>query len=323
MAPVSRSFADENLVPTKDMVKYYEKRGDLGLIVAEATLISKQAQGYPNQPGIFTKEQINAWKIVTSSVHKKGAKIFSQLFHAGRLSHSTFNKTQALAPSAVIFNERMPRSEEMYEMPKEISISEIKDVISDFVKASKNAIDAGFDGVEFHAANGYLPDQFLHQVTNKRNDEYGGCIENRARFVLETIDELIKAIGKNRVSIRLSPHAYLHMSYEKGDENTFKYLFKELEKRNLAYMHTGIFDDNEKVPYLDGKVSEFMRANYKGLLVSNGSYTVNQGLNDINENKFDIIAFGRLAVSNPDLVSKIKNEEKLVEYDNDFLNELV
>ncbi len=323
MAPITRCFANDDLVPTEDMIKYYSSRGDLGLIITEATLISKEAQGYPNQPGIFTNEQIEAWSKVTKGVHEKGGKIFSQLFHAGRLSHSIYTNRTPLAPSSVAFDERMPRSELMYEEPKALTTNEIKRIINDFVQASKNAIEAGFDGIEFHVANGYLPDQFLHQVTNQRNDEYGGSVENRARFILEAIDKMVEAIGKNRVAIRLSPHAYLHMSYVQGDEDTFVYLLKELEKRELAYIHTGIYDDSEIVPYLNGKVSEFMRDNYRGNLIANGSYSIEQSNNAIDENKFDIIAFGRLAVANPDLVEKIKTNKSLETYDNDSLNILI
>jgi 2,4-dienoyl-CoA reductase-like NADH-dependent reductase (Old Yellow Enzyme family) len=323
MAPMTRCAADDNLVPTEDMVKYYEKRADTGLIIAEATLISKEAQGYPNQPGIFTQKQINGWKKITSKVHKKGAKIFSQIFHAGRLSHSIYTDQQPTAPSAVQFNERMPRSELMYEKPKELTNKEIKLLIQEFTQAASNSIKADFDGVEIHAANGYILDQFLHQDTNRRNDEYGGTPENSARIILEIIDNLIAKIGKDRVGLRISPYSYLHMKHTDGDEKISTYLLKEVEKRNIAYVHTGTYDDNEIIDYLDGKVSEYIRNNYNGIVIANGSYSAKEGNDFLKNNKFDLFAIGRSFIANPDLISKLKNNEKLVSYDSSMLNTLI
>jgi len=323
MAPLTRSFADEDLVPTPAMGDYYARRGDLGLIITEATSISKVAQGYPNIPGVYSKEQIVAWKSVTTKVHEKGAKIFSQLFHAGRLSHKDFQGLTPLAPSAIGFEGRIPRTDNwQYGTPKEMTIKDIETSVSDFVQAAVNAIEAGFDGVEIHGANGYLIDQFLHQESNKRTDAYGGTPEKNARFALEVLDGIVAAIGKDKVGYRLSPHAYLHMSPTEGDEKNFDYLLKEIEKRDIAYLHTGVFDDHEVVPYLGGKVSEYMRKNYKGTLIANGSYTIAEGTDLMNENKFDLLAIGRSLIANPDLVEKTKNNETLLAYHNDMLTEL-
>jgi 2,4-dienoyl-CoA reductase-like NADH-dependent reductase (Old Yellow Enzyme family) len=323
MAPLTRCFANEALIPTEDMMHYYAKRGDAGLIISEATLISKYAQGYPNQPGIFTQEHIEGWKKITQAVHNNGAKIASQLFHAGRLTHSTFHHSQVVAPSSVIFDEPMPRSDLRYETPRALTIDEIHEIKKDFVQAALNAREAGFDLVELHCANGYLADQFLHQQTNTREDQYGGNAQNRSRFVLELIDEVIQAVGKNRVGIRISPHAYMQMEHTTGDEETFKYLLSQLEKKDIAYVHTGIFDDNEKVDYLQGKVSEFIRHHYQGNLIGNGSYDLKKGQNSIENKEFDVLALGRFFIANPDLISRIKKNKTLVEYDNNMLEELI
>lgn len=323
MAPVTRCFADEELVPTKEMATYYAKRGDAGLIISEATVISKLAQGYPNQPGIYTKEQIDGWKNINDKVHEKGAKIFCQIFHAGRISHKIHHGQQPIAPSAVTFEGRMPRSELMYEEPRALNTNEIKNIIDEFVQAAVNSIEAGFDGIEIHAANGYLLDQFLHQDTNRRLDAYGGSPENRSKILLEIIDEISKAIGKERVGIRLSPYAYLHMEYTDGDEKTFDYLLREIEKREIAYVHTGTFDDRENVAYLNGKVSEYMRNNYQGVVMGNGSYTPEEGDALVENGSFDLFALGRPFIANPDLVLKLKNDEPLVTYEESMLDTLV
>lgn len=323
MAPLTRSFANDDLTATLDMVAYYEKRADVGLIITEATVVSKLAQGYPNTPGIFSEKHVNAWEKVNKTVQNKGAKIFCQLFHAGRLSHEAFHGQQPVAPSAVAYQGRIPRTKNLqYGMPRTLDVEEVKIIVSEFVEAAKLAVKASFDGVEIHGANGYILDQFLHKQTNKRQDEYGGSIENRSRFVLEILDGIIEAIGRERVGIRLSPHAYLHMEHTEGDENTFKYLLKEIEKRDIAYVHTGIYNDHEVVDYLGGKVSQFIRNNYKGTVIANGSYSVKEGTEAINKKEFDLLAFGRSIIANPDIVKKIKNNEPLLAYNNSMLTKL-
>lgn len=321
-APTTRCFADDDLCATKEMSKYYERRADVGLIISEATLISKLAQGYPNQPGIFTKEQINSWKEVNEKIHKKGALSFCQVFHAGRVSHKFFHDQIPVAPSNSIYEGKVPRTNLLYEEVRELSLEEIEDIIQEFVKASLNAIKAGFDGVELHCANGYLPDQFLHQETNKREDSYGGTIKNRANFVLNLVDKVSEAIGSKRVGIRLSPHAYLHMNHTIGDEWTFIHLLNKLEKKDIAYVHSGVVDDKEFIDYLDGNVSTFLRRYYKGVLISNGSYTLEEGNELIKENKTELMSYSRVFVANSDLVEKLKNNQEINEYDNSLLDEL-
>ncbi len=325
MAPLTRCFADEKLVPTKLMADYYSKRADVGLIVSEATIIEPMGQGYPNTPGIFSKAQIKGWQHVTSSVKMNGGKIFCQLWHTGRVAHSVYTGKQPIAPSAVSWHGKVPRTENLeYEMPRELTTKEVKRLIKTYVKAAKNAIKAGFDGVEIHAANGYLVDQFLRQQTNKRDDKYGGSSTKRTRFALQVVDEISAAIGKDRTAIRLSPQAYVHLDYSKGDEKTYKKLLKKLNKRAIAYVHLGAFSDHYTFDYLaGGKASEFIRKYYKGTFVACGNYTAQSAEQAIKEGKCDLVAIGRPLIANPDFIQKVKAAEDLVEYDMTMLGQLV
>ena len=187
MAPLTRSMADDDLVPTEAMAAYYGRRADAGLIITEATLVSQDGQGYPNTPGLYTQAQIDGWKNVTQRVHQNGGKIFAQIWHTGRVSHSIYHNGELpMAPSAVpiVGHGHVPRTENLeYETPRVITVDEIKRVQNQFAIAAKNAIEAGFDGIEIHGANSYLIDEFLHWDTNRREDEYGGTVENMARFL--------------------------------------------------------------------------------------------------------------------------------------------
>jgi 2,4-dienoyl-CoA reductase-like NADH-dependent reductase (Old Yellow Enzyme family) len=323
MAPLTRCFADDDLVPTDLMAEYYGKRGDAGLIVSEATLIDPIAQGYPNTPGIYSQDQIQAWKKVTKKVHEKGGKIFCQLWHCGRVAHSFYSSQQAVAPSAIGCKGRVPRTDNLqYETPKALSHAEVKQTIQDYVQAAKNSIEAGFDGVEIHGANGYLIDQFMHQSSNQRHDEYGGSLENRKRFALEVVDGIIAAIGKDRTSIRLSPQAYAHMDHTQGDEETYKTLFKDLESRDIAYIHLGAFDDSIEYDYLQGKPSAFIRKNYSGTFITCGSYTVESARAAVETKKADLVALGRPFIANADLIQQIQSDNEIVEYDVAMLKSL-
>ncbi|OUR95841.1 alkene reductase [Halobacteriovorax marinus] len=325
MAPLTRSFADDNLVPTEEISNYYEKRADAGLIITEATMISRSAQGYPNTPGIYSKEQIAGWKKTTSKVHAKGGKIFLQIWHVGRVSHPIYLDGQpAVAPSAVKLEGRVPRADDLqYETPRALETHEVESIIEDFRTAALNAIEAGFDGVEIHGANGYLIDQFLHQHTNKRNDKFGGSLENRSRFLLQIVDAVTKAIGVERTGLRLSPGAYFNMEHTKGDELTFKFILNMLNDKNLAYLHTGIFDDSMSFDYLGGTATEFLRENYSGTVIASGGYNSDKGEQDIHLNKFDLLAIGRPFIANPDYVAKVKGNIELTAYDESMLGSLV
>ena len=325
MAPLTRSMADDNLVPTKAMAEYYAKRAGTGLIISEAVIIRPDGQGYPNTPGIFTKEQIAGWQEVTKAVHAKDGKIFAQLWHTGRLAHPCFFKGKfAVAPSAIAVEGTLKRSPELkYTVPKALSKEEILVLIEDYKLASKNAIEAGFDGVEIHGANGYLIDQFLHYSSNERDDEYGKTPENMSSFALAVVDAIIEEIGEDRTALRLSPGAYHYIQGDKKDRKVFDYLLKELEKRNLAFLHLGIFDDSMQFDYLEGSASAYLRKNYNKTLVGVGNYSAQTGSKAISEGKFDLLAIGRPLIANPDFVEKIKNNLELKTYSVEMLNELI
>jgi len=329
MAPLTRCMADENLVPTPAMAEYYARRAESGLIISEAVIIRPDGQGYPNTPGLFTQEQIVGWQVVTDAVHKNGGKIFAQLWHTGRVAHPYFygngnDDAPVLAPSAIGVEGSVPRMRELtYKTPKAVSIDEIHLLVSDYALAAENAIKAGFDGVEIHGANGYLIDQFLHHDSNKRVDEYGGSSENMVRFALEVVDGIIERIGNDRTALRISPGAYFNMAGDSRDRKVFDVLLPALEKRDLAFLHIGIFDDSMEFDYLGGKASSYVRANYINTLVGVGRYTAEMASEAIEENKFDLIAIGRPFIANPDYVAKIRNNEPLVSYSDEMLTSLV
>ena len=230
MAPLTRCMAGPGLVPTAQMAAYYGRRADIGLIISEATIIRPDGQGYPNTPGIYSPEQIAGWKQVTEAVHAKGGKIFAQLWHVGRLSHPFFHQGEVLAPSAVAHEGTVPRMRELvYQVPRALSESDIAQLVEDYAQAAANAIEAGFDGVEIHGANGYLIDQFLHHSSNLRTDQYGGSPENMSRFALEVVDAINARIGSERVGLRLSPGAYVHLEGDARDRAVFDYLLAELD----------------------------------------------------------------------------------------------
>ena len=242
MAPMTRSRAINN-IPNEMMAAYYAMRADAGLLITEGTAPSANGLGYPRIPGVYNQAQIEGWKKITNEVHAKGGKIFLQIMHTGRVSHplNMEEGTQILAPSAIALNGEMYTDQEgmkTYPVPKEMSITEIKLTQKEYVQAAKNAIEAGFDGVEIHGANGYLIDQFINTASNKRSDLYGGSIENRSRFALEVAQQIVAAIGANKTGIRLSPYGvYNDMAVFEGIDDTFTYLGKELGNLNLAYVH--------------------------------------------------------------------------------------
>ena len=320
MAPLTRSMSDDNLVPTEDMAAYYGRRGDAGLIISEATLVAQNGQGYPNTPGLYNEAQVNAWKNVTQRVHDKGGKIFAQLWHTGRVSHSVYlnGETPVSASDVPIFG-HVPRTENLqYETPRAITQTEIKQLISDFRLAAKNAMKAGFDGVEIHGANGYLVDQFLHWHSNRRTDEFGGNVENMARLVFDIIEAVNKEVGVNKIGLRLSPQAYMNMEHDDRDKLVFDYLLNALNKYPLAYVHTGIFED-APVDHLGGSVTQYIRKHYRGTVIANGGYDAQTGANVIKQGDADLVAIGRAFIANPDYVEKVKNELPLTQYNEEML----
>ena len=325
MAPLTRCMADDNLVPTEAMAAYYAKRADSGLIISEATIIRPDGQGYPNTPGLFTPEQIAGWQKVTQAVHDNGGKIFAQLWHTGRVAHPHFfGGGDVVAPSAVQLSGSVPRMRELtYVVPRALTADDLQQLIEDYSQAAANAIDAGFDGVEIHGANGYLLDQFLHHDTNRRNDEFGDTPENMARFPLAVVDAVSQRIGEDRTALRVSPGAYFNIEGDDRDRDVFDYYLSELEKRNLAFLHLGIFDDSMTFDYLDGQASTYLRKHYSKTLVGVGSYTAESGSQAIADHKFDLLAIGRPFIANPDYVAKVKAGESLVEYSEEMLATLI
>ncbi|MBB1269197.1 alkene reductase [Shewanella sp. SR44-3] len=325
MAPLTRCMADNDLVPTQAMVEYYARRAEAGLIISEATIIRPDGQGYPNTPGLFTPAQIQGWRAVTDAVHSKGGKIFAQLWHTGRVAHPHFfGDGKVFSASAQAVEGSVPRMRELtYQTPTPASLDDIKLLVADYAQAAANAIDAGFDGVEIHGANGYLIDQFLHHDSNRREDEYGQTPANMSRFALEVVDAITARIGADRTALRLSPGAYFNMGADKRDREVFDYLLPQLQKRKLAFLHIGIFDDAMEFDYLGGRVSSYVRSVYKGTLVGVGSYTAESGSAAIEASKFDLLAIGRPFIANPDYVARVREGKELLAYSDAMLAELV
>ncbi|WP_456445879.1 alkene reductase [Thiolapillus sp.] len=323
MAPMTRCFADDGLAPTPTMADYYRARADAGLIVTEATLIEPEAQGYPGTPGIYTERQVSAWAQVVDAVHSAGGRIFCQLWHTGRMAHSHYTGSRPVAPSPVGMDGPLPRAADLsYEVPRALEMDDIEKLLEAYAKAARNAMEAGFDGIELHGANGYLIDQFLHQQTNRRTDAYGGSPVKRARFALETLDHVISATGSYPVGIRLSPQAYINLEYTSGDEDTFDYLLAQLGRKELAYVHVAAFDGQQRYDYLGGRPVDFVRKRYRGTVIGSGGYSPDSAEADLKQGTVDLVAFGRPFIANPDLVRLIRNGGDLLPYEEAMLGSL-
>ncbi len=326
MAPMTRGMADRRLVPHEAAPEYYARRAEAGLIVTEGTIIRRDSLGCAGLPGIWTDDQIVAWSRVASRVHDRGGQIFLQIWHVGRVGHPYYLKGEPpIAPSAVPLSGHPPGRKDLeYGTPRALQDDEIPVLVEDFARAAESARLAGFDGVEIHAANGYLLDQFLHYSTNLRQDAWGGTPEKMSRMVLEVADAVAEKIGPGRVGVRLSPGAFLNLEGDPRDGEVFRYLLPELERRRLAYVHGGIFDDSQRFPQLDDKkVSEFLRAHYQGTLVGNGGYLPDVAATAISEGRFDLVAMGRPFLANPDLMSRLREGEELRSYDVSMLGQLL
>lgn len=329
MAPMTRNVADDNLIPTPAMADYYAKRADAGLIITEGTIIRPDAKGYSNQPGIYTREHIEGWRQVTDAVHARNGKIFLQIWHVGRVSHPLFlNGELPLSPSATTMTGKVRRAEGLnglnYGISRAVTLNEIKGLIDSFALAAKNAMKAGFDGVEIHGANGYLIDQFLHYHTNHRTDNYGGTPEYMARFAIEIVKACGDAIGYQKVGIRLSPGAYLNeIIGDKRDAAVFQYLLEQLNALPIAYVHTGNFNDKTEFEELGGNtMTNFMRKYYKGEIIASGSYKFNEAQDGIMAKHFNLIAMGRPFIANPDLINRLQQNEEIRAYDPGMLSTL-
>ncbi|MGE3921168.1 MAG: alkene reductase, partial [Gammaproteobacteria bacterium] len=326
MAPMTRNIANDHLVPTDDMASYYARRADAGLIITEGTIIRADGRGYSNTPGIYTKEQIAGWRKVTEIVHEAGGKIFCQIWHVGRVSHPVFlNGELPIGPSETMMSGPVKRSDGLfYGKNRALSMDEIHKLVDDFATAAQNAREAGFDGVEIHGANGYLIDQFLHHSTNLRNDSYGGSPENMARFAIEIVEACGKKIGFERVALRISPAAHLNeIIDDKRDEIVFITLLEYLNTLPMAYVHTGNFDDSLRfISLSDRTMTGFIRDHYHGVVVACGGYSIESAEKNIENHAFDCIAIGRSFIANPDLIEKLKKNEKLAEYHPEMLKKL-
>lgn len=325
MAPLTRCMADNHLVPTQATADYYSRRTEAGLIITEATIVRADGQGYPNTPGIYSQAQITGWKNVTHQVHDKGGKIFLQLWHVGRASHPIYLKGELpIAPSSIALAGVIPRTAGLeYVAPRALEIEEIPALIDAFAQGAYNALEAGFDGVEIHGANGYLIDQFLHWHSNRRTDDYGSTPQNMTRFPLEIVDAVIKSVSADRVGLRLSPAAYFNMEHHPDDPPVFRYLLQQLNQRHLAYLHTGMFNDALRYEALGGTVTAFLRQHYQGNVCASGGYTADKAAAGLLKKAFDLVAIGRPFIANPDLINKIKNGEALISYDETMLATLV
>lgn len=323
MAPMTRAHASPDGVPTLAMQAYYARRAAAGLIITEGTIISNDARGHLNVPGIYTDEQIAGWQAVTAAVHREQGLIFSQLWHVGRVSHPEFlNGKLPLSASATSMSGAIPRSQQLeFGCARAATNEEIETLLSTYATCAQNAMRAGFDGIEIHAANGYLIDQFLHHHTNLRTDEYGGSKENMARLALRVVKACGDAIGYERVAIRLSPGAYMNqIETDLRDGDVFIYLLNELSRLGLAYVHTGNVEQARRFAELDNlTMTEFMRKHYQGVLIAAGNYDVNVAHQHLAQQDFDIIAFGRPFIANPDLVVKIAAGTALTPFAPDML----
>jgi N-ethylmaleimide reductase len=312
MAPMTRCRAIGNL-PNELMAAYYEQRSAAGLIITEGTSPSPNGLGYARIPGIFSKQQVEGWKKITSAVHKAGGKIFVQLMHSGRISHplNMPEGSQILAPSAVKAAGQMwtdSKQLQDYLIPKEMTAEDLLHTKAEFVAAAKNALEAGFDGVELHGANGYLLEEFLSPVTNIRKDNYGGSIENRSRFVMEAATVVAEAIGKDKTAIRLSPYGVASdMPHYPEIDATYDYLSKQLNNLGIAYIH--LVDHSAMgAPAVPIEIKKTIRNNFKNNIILCGGYNKERGEADIQSGLCDLVAFGRPFINNPDLVERLKND---------------
>lgn len=328
MAPLTRNRAP-GAVPTPLMAEYYTQRASAGLIISEATAISQQGQGYADVPGLYAEEQVEAWKGVTRSVHAAGGKIVCQLWHVGRVSHTSLQPhgAQPVAPSAVRANTKtvllkdgVPSFVDTSE-PRALQAYELPDIVHAYAAAARNAVQtAGFDGVEIHAANGYLLDQFLKCGSNQRRDDFGGSIENRARLLLEVVQAVTGAVGAGRVGIRLSPVTPANDAFDPDPQPLFDYLVRELAGFNLAYVHLIEGATGGPRELVDRPFDYIgLRRAYRAA-AGKGAWMVNNGLDkalaqDVLTGGTDLVAFGRPFIANPDLVERLRKNKPLAEGD--------
>jgi N-ethylmaleimide reductase len=320
MAPMTRNRAGPGNVPQPLNALYYAQRASAGLVITEATQVSAQGVGYPNTPGIHNLAQVRGWRRVTEAVHARGGRIFLQLWHVGRISHPSLQSGGALpvAPSAIrpqgeayTYEDKKP-----FVTPRALETEEIPQVVAQFQSGAQHALEAGFDGVEIHAANGYLIDQFLRDGTNRRTDAYGGSVENRVRFLLEVVEAVAEVWSAERVGVRLSPTSTFNSMSDSDPATTFGYMAECLGQLGLAYLHVVEGTESEKGedffretrPAVD---FHRLREIYGDAYIANGGFDRERALRAIEAGEADLIAFGRLFLANPDLPERLTLESPL------------
>jgi 2,4-dienoyl-CoA reductase-like NADH-dependent reductase (Old Yellow Enzyme family) len=317
LAPMTRARAGVTRLPNPLMAEYYAQRSTAGLIITEAVTISDEANGWNETPGIYTNEMTEGWKLTTRAVHDRGGVIFLQLWHTGRASHSSFHGGQpAVSASAIKINEpyiHTPLGKQPHEIPRELATSEVPRVVADYGRAAERAKEAGFDGVEIHAANGYLIDQFLQSKTNHRSDEYGGSIEKRYRFLQEVVEAVASVWPAHRVGVRLAPNGTYNDMGSPDFREQFTFIAQQLDRFGLAYLHVvdglafGFHQLGQPMT-----LAEF-RTVFHGPLMGNCGYTKETAEKAIADGDADLISFGRPFISNPDLVERFRNDWPLAE----------
>ncbi|MEK1940192.1 MAG: alkene reductase [Pseudomonas sp.] len=309
MAPLTRCRADEGRVPNAMMAEYYAQRSSAGLILSEATSVTPMGVGYPNTPGIWSDAQVRGWSNITKAVHANGGKIFLQLWHVGRVSDPSYLDGELpVAPSAIApkGHVSLVRPLKDFVTPRALETEEIADIVEAYRNGAENAKAAGFDGVEIHGANGYLLDQFLQDSTNKRTDQYGGSIENRARLMLEVTDAVLSVWEPGRVGVHLAPRADSHDMGDSDRSATFGYVARELGKRGIAFIFT-----REKLA--DDSISAELKAAFGGAFIANEKFTKNSANALLASGGADAIAFGVPFIANPDLPARLEQDAPLNE----------
>ena len=305
MAPLTRTRAI-NHQPNALMAEYYAQRASTGLLITECTMVSEGTSSFGHDPGVYSAEQVEGWKLTTEAVHEAGGRIFMQIWHAGRAAHPLLNDhKEAVAPSAIAIQgeTHTPEGKQPYTVPRELTQAEIQQIVKDFRRGAENAKAAGFDGVEIHAANGYLIDQFLRDGSNKRQDEYGGSVENRSRFLTQILDEVTSVFGSGRVGVRLSPLNSFNDMRDSDPVALTKYLASMLNEYDLAYLHlmrADFFDQQH------ADVVSAARSAYQGHLMVNMGYTPDEANQVLQTEQADSVAFGTLLLANPDFVERIQ-----------------
>jgi len=305
MAPLTRNRANKDNAPHELHVNYYTQRASAGLIITEASQISEQGIGYPATPGIHHPVQVSAWRTVTDAVHEKGGRIFLQLWHVGRISHPSLQKNNELpvAPSAIkpTGDAITYEGPQAFVVPRELKQKEISEIVKHYQVAAHNAKVAGFDGVEIHAANGYLLDQFLRDGSNHRDDSYGGSLENRSRLINEVITAVLKEWDAGQVGIRISPENSFNDIADSNPQQTFNYITEQINQYNLAYLHVLEGDMGGKPKQLD---YDQIKSRFNGAYMANSGYTQETAQHSIEQQQSDLVAFGVLYIANPDLVER-------------------